>query len=97
MKNSTRARSKFSKLEHSTGKYILIIALMQLSMSLLGATLNSIWEVAQYKQFPYIRADEADKHGFFVNLLIKLGIWFLSLSNLVPISLMVTLEVVKFF
>lgn len=28
MKNSARARSKFSKLEYSTGKYILIIALM---------------------------------------------------------------------
>lgn len=31
-----------------------------------------------------------------LNLATKLGTWFLSLSNIVPISLMVTLECVKF-
>jgi phospholipid-transporting ATPase len=96
MKNSARSRAKFSKLERSTSKYILVIALMQVSISFLAALLNSIWEVAQYSNFPYIRKDDADKHGFFLNFIIKLGTWFLSLSNLVPISLMVTLECVKF-
>lgn len=96
MKNSARSQAKFSKLERSTSKYILAIVLMQIGISLLGALLNSIWEVAQYSNFPYIRLNNYDKHGFFLNLIIMLGTWFLSLSNLVPISLLVTLEVVKF-
>lgn len=32
-----------------------------------------------------------------LNFIIQLGTWFLMVVNIVPISLMVTLEVVKFF
>jgi len=58
--------------------------------------LNSIWEIVNYDNFPYIKASDDDKYGFMKNLVIKLGTWFLSLSNIVPISLLVTLELVKF-
>ena len=45
MRNSVRSQVKFSKLEKATSKYIIVIVLMQLSMGLLAALLNSIWEV----------------------------------------------------
>eukprot|EP00347_Sterkiella_histriomuscorum_P021501 403333759 len=96
MRNSVRSQVKFSKLEKATSKYILVIVIMQLTMGLLAALLNSIWEVVQYENFRYIRKDDADKHGFMLNFVIKLGTWVLSLSNIVPISLLVTLECVKF-
>jgi phospholipid-transporting ATPase len=35
--------------------------------------------------------------NFFLELAISFGTWFLALMNFVPISLMVSLEVVKFF
>lgn len=96
MKNSARSQNKFSKLEKATSVYILVIVIIQISLSLLAAILNSIWEIVNYDNFPYIRVDDDDKYGFFKNLVIKLGTWFLSLSNIVPISLLVTLELVKF-
>jgi len=70
--------------------------IIQISLSLIAAILNSIWEIVNYDNFPYIKADDDDKYSFMKNLVIKLGTWFLSLSNIVPISLLVTLELVKF-
>lgn len=45
MKNSARSQVKFSKLEKATSKYIIVIVIMQLSMGIIAALLNSIWEV----------------------------------------------------
>jgi phospholipid-transporting ATPase len=97
MKNSVRSKAKFSKLERATNTYILVIVLMQLIMSLIAAISNTIWEIIYYENFTYLRIDDADKRSFMLNLAILLGTWFLSFVNIVPISLMVTLECVKFF
>jgi hypothetical protein len=35
--------------------------------------------------------------NFFVSVGVAFGTWFLALMNFVPISLLVTLEMVKFF
>jgi phospholipid-transporting ATPase len=45
MKNSVRSKSKFSRLESATGKYILVIVIIQILLSLIGAFLNTIWEI----------------------------------------------------
>lgn len=48
MKNSARSQAKFSKLEQATSKYILVIVLIQVSISFIGALLNTIWEIVYY-------------------------------------------------
>ena len=45
MKNSAKSQVKFSKLESATSKYILVIVLIQISISIVAAILNSIWEI----------------------------------------------------
>lgn len=97
MKNSVRSRAKFSKLERSTNTYILVIVLMQFSMSVIGSFINTIWEIIFKEDFPYIRKTNSDVKPFMLNLVISLGTWFLTFVNIVPISLIVTLECVKFF
>jgi len=96
MKNSARSKAKFSKLERQTNNYILVIVLMQFTMSVVGAFINTIWEIINKEDFPYITNDTGMTHSFMVNLIIKLGTWFLTFVNIVPISLMVCLECVKF-
>lgn len=44
MMNSVNSRSKFSKLEKSTNRFIVVIVIMQLVLSIIAATLNTVWE-----------------------------------------------------
>lgn len=44
MKNSVGARAKFSRLEKATNIYILLIVVIQLIMSLVAATFNTVWQ-----------------------------------------------------
>lgn len=96
MKNSVKSRAKFSKLERSTNTYIIIIMVMQLFMSIVGAIVNTVWEIVYEENFTYIVKEGEETNSFIVNMVIKLGIWFLTFVNIVPISLMVALECVKF-
>lgn len=98
MKNSVKSRMKLSKLERSTNQYIVLVALMQLSVSLVAAVMNSLWEIIQSDQFTYLRSNDAtaDEEKLVVHFLLSLGTWFIGMCNLVPISLLVTQEVVKF-
>ena len=95
MKNSVKSKMKFSKLERSTNNYIIIIMVLQFVLALTGSLVNTIWEILYKENFTYIYPS-GDDYNFLTNLVILLGQWFLSLVNIVPISLMVTLECVKF-
>ena len=97
MKNSVNSRAKFSKLENATNKYILVIVLMQFFMSIIGSLINTVWEIIYKEDFPYIHKSNSDVKSFMLNLVISLGTWFLTFVNIVPISLIVSLECVKFF
>jgi phospholipid-transporting ATPase len=49
MKNSVNSRSKFSRLEIATNRYILLIMLLQLCISLTGAVGNAVWQAVNYE------------------------------------------------
>jgi len=70
MKNSVKSKAKFSKLERSTNKYILVIVLMQIIMSVIGSVANSIWEIVFKENFSYIRHDKKDPMPLMLNLVI---------------------------
>jgi P-type E1-E2 ATPase len=72
-----------------------------LIISFIGALINTIWEVIYSSNFQYLRpADkptvESNLGVFMINFFTALGTWFLSFANFVPVSLMVSLEMVKF-
>jgi len=93
MKNSVRSKNKFSKLEVSTGRYIIVIVICQTALAIIAAFINTIWEIIYSSKFGYLAQGD---QKFGVKLFTMIGTWFIVLSNTVPISLLVTMELVKF-
>lgn len=95
MLNSVRARPKKSTLDVYTGKAVLTTFFILLSICLLSGILYSSWEAANQDILHKYMIDS--KHSFFRNMFVRMGNWILIFGNFVPISLMLTLETVKFF
>lgn len=101
MKNSVQSKNKFSKLESQTNKYIPILVLFQCGLSLVAAFVNTIWEIVYNDKFKYLYESSTNPNGnnennFVIQLFTMFGTWFIVLATLVPVSLLVTLELVKF-
>ncbi|CAD8078815.1 unnamed protein product [Paramecium primaurelia] len=98
MKNSIKVKYKQSSLEKQLGKRIIFIFLLQLGICLFSSLYYSIWFNANYDSLTYLEIKKSayvDK-SFMYNFFVRLGNWILMFGNLVPISLLVTLETVKF-
>ncbi len=98
MKNSLESRSKKSKIELATNHYIIIIVLIQMLICVGSAFCNCIWvnvygHNVQYLGFVY----DPPIKSYFSSYLTSFLTWFIALMNFVSISLLVTLEMVKFF
>jgi phospholipid-transporting ATPase len=65
---------------------------------LFAAVYANVWLKENLETLPYL---EISKNGtdnsFAINFFVKWGNWVLIFTNFVPISLLVTLEMVKFF
>jgi phospholipid-transporting ATPase len=96
MKNSIKSKAKLSKLERMTNQYILLMVVIQVFLCLFAALYTTIWAFYVSYEYWYLDTEAADNGGFVLILLINFGTWFIIFMNLVPISLMVTLELVKF-
>ena len=59
----------------------------------MAAFINTIWEIVYDGKFGYL---SQGNQNFGVKLFTMIGTWFIVLSNTVPISLLVTMELVKF-
>ena len=93
MRNSTGAKAKFSRIEKTTNYMIVNIFLFQCVLCAIGAVMGSFWNSVLNGRAWYL----PKLPGFEVFEVIKLfGTWILIFTNMVPISLLVTLEVVKF-
>mmetsp|Transcript_6081 Transcript_6081/g.10321 ORF Transcript_6081/g.10321 Transcript_6081/m.10321 type:complete len:363 (+) Transcript_6081:642-1730(+) len=98
MKNSANARYKLSKLEGQTTTSIISIFGVQVVMALIGAYLGTDWLVSNRESVNYLGDLLGDnKESFSTMLINQCGTWILIFTNFVPISLMVTLELVKFW
>ena len=97
MKNSTKAKAKKSKIQIATNKYILLTMLFQFILSVSASCVSSIWAYTRGGEFWYIwPLGENREQGLVVEILINTGVWFINLMNFVPISLLVTLEMINF-
>ncbi|XP_059059545.1 LOW QUALITY PROTEIN: probable phospholipid-transporting ATPase IA [Achroia grisella] len=91
MKNSTKAPLKRSSIDRQTNTHILMLFLILLALSLLSAAFNELW-IRSHNDW-YIGLEEAQKAHFGFNFLTFLILY----NNLIPISLQVTAEIVRFF
>jgi phospholipid-transporting ATPase len=97
MMNSSAARYKTSKLEGKTTMSIICIFLLQLVFSLIGAYLGADWLKKSRGKVNYLGELGGEGMSFARMMLQQCGTWILIFTNFVPISLMVTLELVKYW
>ena len=85
-------------MEITTSRFVIIIMLIQLGICIFCALYNTIWFFSNYDDLnSYL---DIDAISWYKNeglvFVVQLFTWFLLFSNFVPISLIVTLEIVKF-
>ena len=97
MLNSPNSRTKFSRVEQQMNKQIIYIFLLQIAICLLAGIcyILELW-VTESATDQYLDMNKSFDDMAFLFLIIFLS-WVLTFTNFVPISLIVTLEMVKFF
>lgn len=105
MRNSTQSRPKKSNLEQQTGTQIILVFVTMIVCCSCAATYVLIWnmnnrdEVNTYLNF-WEEGELAPEWNIGQELKVwsfNFCTWILLFTNMVPISLLVTLEIVKFF
>mmetsp|Transcript_9438 Transcript_9438/g.10347 ORF Transcript_9438/g.10347 Transcript_9438/m.10347 type:complete len:1257 (-) Transcript_9438:119-3889(-) len=99
MKNSTRSRLKRSKVERLMNRQLIIVCILQVLIAIVWSVMLTVWfEENEATTDVYLDWANHDSSTLPVigRFFVGLGIWFLLLTNLIPISLMVTLEMVKY-
>lgn len=101
MLNSVKAQAKMSLLERMMNRQIIYVAALQMSTCFLFAVLSVIYQQLYQHTLRYMEFDKdrsiGSGEGWFVDWPIYLGKWLLILNGFIPISLMVSHEMVKYF
>ena len=97
--NSSGATYKTSNVSRQTNKLILQVFAIQILASALGSLLGTSWMIANLDDATYLNFNRDDtwNSNAFLLFLQKTGTWILIFTNFVPISLIVTLEIVKYW
>eukprot|EP00743_Colponemidia_sp_Colp-15_P004663 GILK01005024.1.p1 GENE.GILK01005024.1~~GILK01005024.1.p1 ORF type:complete len:1174 (-),score=231.08 GILK01005024.1:215-3736(-) len=93
MKNSTQSRAKQSTVERLMNRQIIYVFLLQMILCLFGGIYNGIWLEEHTRTAGYLHLEE---YNFFSAVVIRTFTWMLIFTNFVPISLVVSLETVKY-
>jgi phospholipid-transporting ATPase len=99
MMNSIKAKAKFSKLEQNMNKQIRRVFLVQFLFCLFGGFYAATWYELKRDNLDYLRIpeDASKDNTYHYNFFVRFGNWLLLFTNFVPISLLVTLEMVRLF
>ena len=99
MKNAPKARTKTSKVEDIMNVQIVIIFFVQVLLSFIASMFNMIGykdHLDFLAKYIYIQ-DVNDINVYTVSMFFtRMGTWLLIFTNFVPISLLVTMEMIKF-
>ncbi len=90
--NTNRGRAKQSRVERIMNILILVILAVQLILCLILGILAAVWQSDSKPNNYYIEYDKTAGTVFIISFFS----YFLLLNTLIPISLIVTLEIVKF-
>jgi phospholipid-transporting ATPase len=95
MLNSVKARPKLSSLERVTGQMVIYTFILLIVFCVFAGLTYGIWEYRNQTTLDrYLMQREM---SIWLVGLIRFGNWMLIFGNFVPISMMLTLETVKFF
>lgn len=102
--DTKKNKAKRSRMESQMNYQILYVFLVQLGIAVLGSFLNQVFDHYNIHRAYYldIAAETSkNKHSIisrfpFLLYLLRIGTWLLLLTNFVPISLLVTVEMVKY-
>jgi phospholipid-transporting ATPase len=92
MQNSTAAPIKRSRMDRITNVQILLLFLLLLVLALISASIGTSWIDANKKKLWYLASADLSTPNFFLEFLTFIIVY----NNLIPISLIVTIEFVKF-
>ena len=95
MKNSVSAKEKVSKIEHIMNCQIIIVFILQFIIGLISSLIGNIQLYIDRKKLSYI-FPESEVHITALNIIITIGTWIMLINNIVPISLLMTMEMVKY-
>ena len=98
MINAPKVKIKHSTVESIMNKQIILVFILQIVISFIASFIHVILYIKDFKSLQsYIYVGQLKKENL-IRLLFKIaGTWALVLSNIVPISLLVTMETIKFF
>ena len=69
---------------------------IQFFCALAGAVISSIWTYYYGGNYWFIYpGDSNNDKGFLLQLALNTGVWFITLMNFVPVSLLLTLEMIN--
>jgi len=105
MLNSANVRFKMSHVQQGVNQHIVFIFSVQCLLTFVGALVGMVMSMSGGKIDGIFYGDDSEvSHRGFQSflywtgiLLQRFGTWILIFTNFVPISLLVTLEMVKFF
>jgi len=97
MLNSTNSKAKFSKLEKAMSRQILNTFILLFSLCTFAAFYAAVWYQKRSKFLRYLDPQDnlQTQDDFAYILAVTAGSWLLLLSKYVPISLILTVELVR--
>ena len=97
MNNSAAAEPKFSKNAKFINRLVLLQCAIQIIFALVGSIILSVWTEYTANEVWYLYPNQTANEKNFAGLIFyNLGVWFIALMNFVPISLLVSLEMINF-
>ena len=96
--NTVKGEYKVSKMMNLTNEAIFYIFMLQIFFSVSGAVMCATWTIDNAGvRYMGMDTGEYAKQDLGYVIMTMTGSWILIFCNFVPISLLVTLEMVKFF
>lgn len=94
MRNSGKSNQKSSEMEKTMNRYILGILILQLVTSFITALLGFFWNSHNLDSHAYLRDENLTKK-YGAQAILNFFTYFLLYNTMIPISLIVSLEMVK--
>lgn len=97
LQTSTQVRFKYSHMQEQLTQYIVIIIILQVLICIVCAGYYTLWFwLTEDDTEQYLDLD-SHHNNLWAQFFIAFGTWMLIFSSFVPISMVVTLEMVKLF
>ena len=97
MINAPKVKTKHSTVEYNMNRQIIIVFIIQVLISFISSFIHVILYVKNYNSLQSYIYINQEKRENLIGLFLKIsGTWYLVMTNIVPISLLVTMEMIKF-